>query len=197
MSDIFTVLDKEAQADSLARKLPDGKAFESKYIDDSNLRKWLVALGVECIRFEEYMNYVHNEMQVANTADLITDFEKDYGMNSNCFANQTGLTLQERINNIFTLILSNGVSTEEQFEELGALMGFDIDVSSNSFTAPDLVADRFVIYVQINGSAPIVDAFPYTFPFPFSSASSGESILECFFKVLKPAHTIINFSYTS
>jgi len=197
MSQLFSVFNEDEQANSLARKLPDGDCFVAKYIEDCNIRLWLLALAQELIRVNDYMNYVHEEMQLTNTTDLIVDFEKDYGMNSNCFSSLTGQTLEQRINNILTLILSKGTSTEEQFEELGALMGFDIDVSSNSFTAPNLVNDRFVIYVRINATAPVQNVFPFTFPFPFGSGTSEQSLLECFFNVLKPAHTIIDFSYTN
>lgn len=207
MSSLLQVLDSDGQADSIAKKLPDGDAFCAKYIDDTNLRKWLIALGQEFIRFESFLNYAHQEMQLANTADLISDFEKEYGMNANCFANEIANTLQARINNILTLILSNGTSTKEQFQELATLLGYDVTVSSSSSTQgaifpltfpvtfADPKTDRFIIYVTVNGTAPNSNTFPYTFPITFSD--SATNLLECFFKVLKPAHTKIIFNYTS
>lgn len=192
MSDLFTVLGRDNQADTLARKLPDGQAFDAKYLDGCNLRNWLIALGLEISRFESYMNYVHNETELGSTLDLIVDYEKEYGMNSNCFADvPSGISLSQRINNILTLILSNGTSTEEQFEELATLLGFDVDVSCCKTGDP--IQDRFVIYVDVNG-APPSERFTYTFPITFGDADAT-NVLECFFKHIKPAHTILVFNY--
>ena len=207
MSDLVKVHNSDEQADALAQKLPDGDAFSAKYIEDCNIRKWLIALGQEWVRLEEYMNYVHTDMVLSSTDDLITDWEKEYAMNANCFSQLDSQTLQERINNILTLILSNGTSTEEQFEELATILGYDVNVSccktqvdsgfpyTFPITFTDAKSDRFVIYVDVNGSAPDSNVFPYTFPITFTE--SATNLLECFFNVLKPAHTIIIFNYTS
>ena len=105
------------------------------------------------------------------------------------------------------MIASNGTSTEEQFEELATILGFDADVSCCSsepvatgfpYTFPmtfpaEVMDDRFVIYVTVNDISED-EGFPYTFPITFEDQATN--ILECFFKILKPAHTILVFNYT-
>jgi uncharacterized protein YmfQ (DUF2313 family) len=187
---IFTVNDKNAQADMLARKLPDGIIYNNKYIKGSVLRNWLIALGLEEIRTEEYFNYLSKELSLTSTSDLLEEFEFDFGINSNCFASLVaGGTNQERINSIVTMIASDGTSTESQFEYLGSLLGFNITVTSNHPTTPDQIEDRFKIFIEFDIPSN-TNVFPYTFPITFGS-TAVQSILQCWFAHLKPAHCII------
>ena len=177
------------QADMLARKMPDGFAYSSKYINDSTLRKWLLALGAEYLRMEEYLNYISTEFNLTTTSDLIEEFEFDYGMNSNCFTQFTLTgTIEERINAIITVIASRGTSTESDFEFIANLLGFTVTVTANHPITPNQINDRWKIFVDIAGAI-TENVFPYTFPIPFGN--STQSILECWFDKLKPAHSIL------
>jgi len=125
----FTEHNENEQADMLARKMPDGYAYLSKYIEGSLLRKWLISLGFEFARLESYMNYVCEELSLVSTQFMIDEFEIDYGMNSNCFSTQDKGDLQQRIDNILTLIAAEGTSTAEQFEAIALRLGFIVTVS--------------------------------------------------------------------
>jgi len=194
----FIEHDTDTQASMLARKMPDGDAYLSKYIEGSVLRRWLIALGTEFLRLEGYMNYVCDELSLINTQFMIDEFEFDFGMNTNCFATQEKGDLQQRIQNILTLIAAEGTSTEEQFEAIALLLGFVVDVSccnpSGSgfpYTFPIAFTEdrdeRFKIYVTFPDDPD--EAFPYTFPIEFKDAL--QNILKCFFAQLKPANCII------
>ena len=186
---IFTENNISDQADMLARKMPDGIAYSSKYINDSVLRKWLIALGAEYLRMEEYLNYISNEFNLTSTNDLIEEFEFDYGMNSNCFQQFTLTgTIEERINAILTVIASRGTSTESDFEYIASLLGFTITVTANHPTTPNQVEDRWKIFIDVTGAV-VENVFPYTFPIIFGN--STQSILECWLDQLKPAHCIL------
>lgn len=194
----FKVHTETEQADMLARKLPNGYALLSKYIEGSILRKWLISLGYEFARLEGYMNYVCEELSLISTQFMIDEFEFDYGMNSNCFSTQDKGNLEQRIQNILTLIASEGTSTAEQFENVASLLGFEVTVScclSGSegfpYTFPITFLEdrdeRFKIYVTFPDDDS--DAFPYTFPIEFKDPL--QNILKCFFAKLKPANCII------
>jgi uncharacterized protein YmfQ (DUF2313 family) len=187
---IFKVNDGTEQANMLAQKLPNGLLYNGKYIEGTVLRKWLIALGIEEIRTEEYFNYVSDELSLTSTSGLLEEFEFDFGINSNCLSPivATG-TNQERINAIITMIASEGTSTESQFEYLAGLLGFNVVVTASHPSTPNQIDDRFKIFVEFD-VIENTNLFPYTFPITFGS-NSNQSILECWFATLKPAHCIL------
>jgi uncharacterized protein YmfQ (DUF2313 family) len=195
----FTVHTEEQQAEILAKKLPDGSFWRAKHIPDSTMYKLLYAMGLELLRLEEKLNYTWDELHINDCQDMITDWEKEYGMPGSCFdsAIRSG-TLEERINNILVKIAANGTSTAEQFESLAEKMGENIKVYSGGesglFTFPFvfpikfLIEDerdsRFIIYIEWQDQSP--STFPFKFPIRFGTI--GQAILICFFKKLKPAN---------
>ncbi len=192
----FTVHTQEEQADSIAIKLPDGLLYMGKFISNTTIRKWLLGIGFELIRLEEGLNYADGEFNLLCTNDLIGEFENDYAINDSCFQSQNKNDLEQRVQNILTLISANGVSTNQELEDLAAVLGMDVTVISSNFnpsifplTFPfifgnDPFDDRFTFYVIFNEVTD--EGFPYTFPITFQDALNN--ILKCFFELLKPAN---------
>lgn len=196
----FLIHDENTQADILAKKLPDGKAWIDKFVDSTVMRDLLIAYGIEYMRLEGNLNYTDDELSLIRTRDLIEEWEVEYGIAKSCFADQNKSDLQARINNILVLIAANGTSTEEQFEALAALLGLNVKVSPGkvllstfTLTFPvtffdDPIDARYTIVVdfldEIEGSR-----FTLQFPFLFGDARVG--LLQCFFNILKPANTQI------
>jgi len=190
---VFKVHDKEQQGSMLALKLPDGKFWRAKYMPDKNLRKYLIAIGTEFMRLEERFNYAGDQFNINTTTDLIDEFEREYGISTSCFANTPAGSLQQRIDNILTIIGANGVSTEAQFEALAVILGLtDIDVSAglapeNAGLSFDDTQARFTIVVR----RPATGGFPYQFPMKF--IDPVVTLFECFILQLKPANVRVIF----
>jgi hypothetical protein len=94
--------------------------------------------------------------------------------------------------------LNAAVQTAADFEELGALFGFDICVSSGVqfadfplefpiFFIDDTVNPQFTIVVELTDE--ITGGFDFAFPFTFGNGDI--ELMECFFNKLKPANVQI------
>lgn len=193
----FTVHNQRQQADIIASKIPDGKAWADKYIDGTVMRNLLIGYGLEFMRLEGNLNYTSDELSLIRTQDLINDWEVEYGIAKSCFADQEASTLEARINNILIMIAANGTSTEEQFENIALLLGLNVDVEPGhslltkfTLTFPftffsDVVDARYTIVVTFLDALEAAE-FTHTFPFVFGDTRVG--LLKCFFNILKPAN---------
>ena len=76
----FTIHTEEQQADILAGKLPQGKAWTDKFTVDTVMRNLLIAYGIELIRLEGNLNYTDDELSLLRTRDLINEWEVEYGI---------------------------------------------------------------------------------------------------------------------
>lgn len=202
---IFDVHTREQQAEIIASKLPDGKAWADKYISGTVMRNLLIGYGLEFMRLEGNLNYTNDELSLINTRDLINEWEAEYGISKSCFAGLESSDLADRINNILIMIAANGTSTAEQFEAIALLLGLRVRVlpgtallSTFTLTFPfvfndDVIDARYTILVIFLDE---LDAarFPHTFPFPFGDARVG--LLKCFFNILKPANVQVIYQTT-
>lgn len=193
----FKVHNQQQQANILASKLPDGKAWTDKYVDGSVLRNLLIGYGVEFMRLEGDLNYTDNELSLIRTQDLINDWEVEYGIAKSCFSDQDASTLKARIDNILIMIAANGTSTEEQFESIALLLGLNVDVQPGHalltqfpLTFPftffsDVVDARYTIFVTF---LDVIDSANFTLTFPFVFGDVRVGLLKCFFNILKPGN---------
>ncbi|RLC69250.1 MAG: hypothetical protein DRH97_00125 [Chloroflexi bacterium] len=193
----FTVHSREEQADLLAQKLPNGDVWTAKYIEDTNFRNVLIAVGLELSRTEQAENELYCETQLETTDKLIDEFEQEFGIKGGCL-DGFGTTIEERIEAIKLKISLNGTTTNEQFVAIAAILGLDItiiagwDKATFPFTFPyyffeNLKWARFTMVVDMDGI--LVGGFPYTFPFTF--AESATAVMKCLFSKLKPANVRI------
>jgi hypothetical protein len=93
MTDIFT-----APADSsqqMADSLPEGKAWGSKNVDDSNVRKLINALAVAPNAAQQQIQLLADEFNINKTVALLPDWETSVGEPDSCFNGVLG-TLAER-----------------------------------------------------------------------------------------------------
>jgi hypothetical protein len=93
MTDIFT-----APADSsqqMADSLPEGKAWGSKNVDDSNVRKLINALAVAPNAAQQQIQLLADEFNINKTVQLLPDWETSVGEPDSCFNGVLG-TLAER-----------------------------------------------------------------------------------------------------
>ncbi len=192
---------KDQQTNILAQYLRNDRLHLAKNIENTNLRKVLIGLACEFIRFKDKVNEVYSEYDPNITTSLIEEWEAFVGIPDDCFNNTGGL--EERRENILLKLAGVNATTEKQFEDIAAALGFTIDVSNGvdtstlPLTLPFVLIDTatapFAIVVTLDAS---LDPSGLPLTLPFKLGSQGPLILECLFNKLKPANTIVVFRYS-
>ena len=190
----------EEQTDVLAQYLPNDPLWAAKNIDGSNLRKILVGLASQFIRFRDKADEIYDEYDPTITTNLIEEWEKVVSIPDNCLGN-TG-TLAQRRTNILLKLAGINVTTEKQFEEVAAILGIAInvengvDTSTIPLTLPFILVSAaeapFTIVITVDQSLE-PSGLPLTLPFALTS--STPVLLNCLFQKLKPANTQLIFRY--
>lgn len=189
------------QAQILANYLPQGKAWDAKNIEESNLRKLLNAFGKEFVNVDESLKWLKRELNIRTTFDLLPAWEEAYGIpdNEDIFTIENK-TIEERRFNLLFKELMNGADRPEDWEYLASLLGHKIKVYPASktnrfpYTFPIRFFDNSKYVIQIDVFDALKPAiFPLAFPFIF-----GNNKLAWFQKVvniIKPANCSVHFSY--
>jgi uncharacterized protein YmfQ (DUF2313 family) len=191
---------QQEQARILANYLRDDKLHQAKNQKDSNLYKILVGLAEGWLDFRNNANAIVDNYNINNSLLLIEEWEQMVGIPDNIFDISGDIETRKR--NILLKLAGSKAETKEQFERIGKILGFDIQVepafkySRFTYTFPVLLLNEgsspFVILVNINKSLkPNGFSFKFTFKFSIDSAD----ILKLFFNKIKPSNTIIIFRY--
>ncbi len=197
----FDIKTKDEYGQSLIDYMPNGGVFAAKNLDETNLRRWLLALGSEILRSEESMNILACEFFPQNTTQYIEEWELLVGIPDTCFPG--GGTIEERRRNVLIKLASLNVATVADFERLCVLFETPCIISNGiehfgwPWTWPHLwfanAKDaRFTMVVQLPESSRPSN-WPWAWPHPWGK---GDTILQCLFTQLKPANVIIKFLYT-
>lgn len=198
---LFKEHDKNKQAQSLADYMPNGRLWFSKNIPTTTFRKMLIGLGVELLKVERKMNEICTEHDIEQTERLITEWESALGIPDDCI--KVADTLAERRDNVILKLASNGVSTEQDFIDLAATLGFTITIlNGNEIVAWPWVwphpwvgsaeEGRFTMVVTFVGvSAP--SEWPWAWPHAWEIDPT--SVLRCIFDSLKPANVKTIYQY--
>lgn len=190
-----------SQADLLARYLPDGKAWNAKFIEDSNLRKLLEGLGKEFSNIEEQNEWLRRELNIFTTYDLLPEWEKHYGIpdDEGVFTVE-GKTIEERRLNLYIKELMDGADKAEDWERIASLFGFKckvysaIEVSRFPLKFPILFTENpsYTIIVDLYDVLPPAE-FPLIFPVYFGEYTA--SFIKKVFNIIKPADCTIMYNY--
>ena len=187
---------------SLADYMPNGELFIAKNIEDSNFRQLLKGWSYELQRLEATLIEVAQEYDIYNTNDFISEWENVVGIPDSCFSNEVDIVTRRK--QVIIKLSAEGVNTKQDFIDLAALLGFTITITypaETPFYPPydiplDLITgipeSRYVWIVTGDGLVPNVP--PYDIP--LSLISAQQSVLQCFFEKLKPAHTKIIYKNT-
>lgn len=197
--ELFARRDIDQYADSLAAYMPGGALFASKSVQNSNFRKLLQGMAGELFTANGLLREYSREILPDQTVQFIEEWEKALGIPDDCFSGSGNLN--DRRRDILVKLAALGVQTEQDFIDLAALFGIDIDIihGTETFTFPitfpatffnSLRESRFTIIVVF--TVPTVNRFEYTFPFIFGGEEIG--ILECLFEKLKPANCKVIFN---
>jgi uncharacterized protein YmfQ (DUF2313 family) len=169
---------KTEQTDVLAQYLRDDRLHLAKNVEGSNLRKVLIGLACEWLRFRDKVDEIYDEYDINNTT-------------------------QQRRENVLLKLAGVNATTAKQFENIAAILGFTVTVTngvdSSTFpmTLPFVLLSEdeapFTIVVTLDASLE-PSGLPLTLPFTLTE--QAPAILECFFEKLKPANTIVIFRYS-
>jgi uncharacterized protein YmfQ (DUF2313 family) len=189
------------QADILSQYIRDDRLYQAKNKEGSNLRKVLIGLAEEFVRFRDKANLIYNDYDPSQTEQLITDWETQVGIPDDCF-NNTG-TLEERRTNILLKLAGINVTTEQQFKNVASILGFNIEVSNGIETLTFPLTLPFILLNQDEAPFTIVITLPASeqpaglpLELPFTLTSQAPEILECLFNKIKPAQCNLIFRYS-
>jgi len=194
---LFKSHSKSEQADSISAYLPNDRLFEAKNVEDTNLRKFIEALSFQLTNFEEVLNLFVCNLGPLEAVDLLPEWESMVGIPDDCFSGSGPIAIRQR--DVLIKLASLGIQTEQDFINLAALFGVDIqilqggDVNEFPLTFPFLFLSeeeaKFTIIVQYTEVTS--SQFPLVFPFTFGDPRI--EIIECLFNKLKPANVVTIF----
>jgi len=196
MAKIFTLEDHRL---ALSDYLPDGRTFEGKNIDGSNVKQLTEGLSGQNKAAQDFICTLENEFIPDTTLLFLDEWERALGIPDSCFTG-TG-TNDERRQGILTKLASLGIQTLDDFvalaESLGlvveiyagydALMIFPIILGPASVFGGDVTSFRFTIVVNIT----LPDSFTYTWPINFGNDLIA--LLKCLYEKVKPANCQVIF----
>ena len=191
----------------LLRKLfPQGWAWQSKSIDDSDLKDLFDSLSVEPCRVEDAAFSFINDVYPNTTVDLLEDWERLLALPDESDPD-THQTIPERQQRVVQVLTTRGGQNAAFFIELAGNFGFDTSLIEIQdyvpFTAGSRAGDALT-----NGDwifafkviAPLSEASVKRFR---AGSRAGERLLDasnltlqCLLNKHKPAHRIVLFSFT-
>ena len=196
----------DEQRQSLAHFLPSGCLLAAKNVPDTNFFKLIQGFAKEFVRMECAIVELQDDYLPSNTTAFLDEWEDSLGIPDDCFTG-TGLPAERRRDIIVKLSLMN-VQTRQDFIDLAAVYGFDIEfemltdrgIKTFPLTFPitfqinDPLAVNFVVFVRfLNATAPQVAGFPFIFPITF--ATNSVNIIQCLFDNLKPIDVCFSYEF--
>jgi len=131
MSDLTT------ETNSLAYTLPGGRTFAAKFIEGSNIRRVVTGLAKAFVGMDSLLNQIKAQYFPDTTTDLLEEWESAVGI-PNAYFKGTG-TLAERRLHVTTMLTMAYVSTEQDFIDLAAALGYTITISHSVTVEPRLL----------------------------------------------------------
>lgn len=185
----------EKTADQLAVSLPEGRAWNAKTIPGTTIRSLIVGCASEFNIVQQQIEHMAREFNISLAVDLLPDWEASVGLPDAC---QIELTeLAERRQAVIDRIKKVPVVTTADFEALilsltGQVATVTPGAVFESFPLafPLTFADSsplFKLYIDIEDN--IEAGFPYAFPFPFGTTTSG--LIRCVLEQIIPANVIL------
>lgn len=186
----------------LLRLFPIGKLFD--IVPDGTLDKLLEGISVELARIDDRAANLLVESDPRRTSELLEDWERVCGLPGPC--GSLAVTIQERRDQIVTLLNLRGPQNKAFIAEIGQGLGYDIEASDIEEHPP------FVAGSRCGGRLTNGDEWPHAFTVTVSEFTVrhfkagthragdrllefGDDLLECLINAQKPAHTIAIFRY--
>lgn len=184
-------------ANQLADHMPQGRVWESKYIENSNLRGLVVACASPFNISQSFIELIANEFDINQTTLLIGEWEKSVGLPDDCIGELTDIAerraavirrlnktpivnmaeLQAYVDILFVgagIVLKTGVEY------------YDFELSFESDFIGD-VNTKFIIVAEIPATG---ETFEYDFELEFSGATNDEK-LRCVLEEVLPSNVVL------
>jgi hypothetical protein len=180
---------------SLANYMPGGPLFRAKNIGGSNLRRLLQSFTLELGRVEGKLEELADEYYIAETSNLIVEWENALGIPDECFKT-TDASIELRRKQVIAKLALMNLTSAPDFVALAAFFGVRVEILNGAdvgdffpmtfpfFLFGSIKEAKFTMIVHFLDIERPTNAFPVTFPFKFE-LSEAQFIL-CLFNELKP-----------
>lgn len=186
-------------AEAMLKLLPTGKVWPTGF--DTIIRKVLEGMGGTYERQTARSNNLLIDAFPATAVELLTDWENTLGLPDPCQG--PAPTILARQAQVISRFAKSGGQTVAYFIALAAQLGYAITITEFSpayFGMPFggfFGGDDWAYVWQVNAPLVSQEFFLFgqnNFGDPFSVF--GNAVLECELQRVKPAHTLLIFSYT-
>ncbi len=185
--------------EQLTALAPPGRAVPDQ--SDSNWQRLLQALAEEYSRVDGRLQALLKEGNPESTNELLPDWERLLDLPGPC--DTLPETIQERRLAAHGKLIRVGGANPRYFIELAQSLGYDITITEFrpfragfSAAGDSLTNDEWLHHWMVNAAETAVVEFSAGQSAAGEPVRSwGEDQLECPVQQLKPAHTVVNFSY--
>ncbi|WP_328184613.1 YmfQ family protein [Marinobacter sp. OP 3.4] len=178
---------------------PPGQALPDQ--SDSNWQQLLQALAEEYARLDGRLHDLVKEGNPESTNELLTDWERLLDLPGPC--DSLPETIQERRLAAHGKLIRVGGASPAYFIELAESLGYQVTITEYrpfragfSAAGDSLTNEEWLHHWMVNAAETAVVEFSAGQSAAGEPVRSwGEGQLECPIEQLKPAHTVVNFSY--
>ena len=179
--------------------LPPGPAWPQ---EDSQIARMLSGWAQELARLDARSANLVEEADPRTTEELLPDWERVAGLPGLC--SETGITLTEgqRRQLLVAKLISQGGQSRQYYIAVAAALGYTITITEFSLhtclKACDypLIGEEWIMAWQVNASDGMRTYFNCLSQCDEPLSRWGNFLLECALNAIKPAHTVLLFSYT-
>lgn len=178
--------------------LPPGPAWDVE--QSVNAKQLLLAWATEFARVQADIDRLIDETDPRTTSDLLPDYERIFGLPTDCTAG-TDLTLQQRRAALVSQMTSTGGQSRAYFIALAAAVGYTITITEfrphtvmSDVTVPIYGIEWAHIWQVNNSNNPPPQYLTVQGAVNEPLAVWAGNLLTCLFNRLKPAHTQIIFA---
>jgi uncharacterized protein YmfQ (DUF2313 family) len=202
MSDSFKPNTLIENTNCLVAYLPNGRLFAAKNIEGSNLRNLFTAYAKEFGRLHNKIYEVNYEYDLANTTNLIDEWESALQIPDTCLTN-VDVSIEQRRKQVVAKFALMNIVTEQDWLNLALFFGFRVRIeygtTYNVFTmkfpiylAGSTKAAKFTMIITFLGIEKPRNIFTAQFPITFEK---NTNFMMCLFKKLKPANVNLHFRW--
>lgn len=199
--DLFNPGTEEQHAFMLAKHLPSGRFWASAFDSIKDIGKLIQGLAISFHRLSVLIKQIETEMDINQTTDLVTEWEKSVSIPNDCFSiNETIERRRLQIRELFSNY--GGVQKAEDLVRVAAVFGIEITITPGKalhafplvfpilFIGDDQETGHTIV-IEFVGESVIADTFPLTFPVVFGNTE--QEFLICLFETIIPANVQLMF----
>jgi len=192
----------EEYAALLRSLLPPGAAFSRE--PGTDLEQLLLGCAAEFARVEARADVLALEMNPSTSVELLSDWERALGLPDKC-SGELETTIQGRRNAVLAKLTSTGGQSAAYFIAVAAALGYPVTITEfrpfevgRSVVGEALTNGPWVFTWRVNAPfVSIVDFRTGLSAVGEALRTWGNDTLECKLNQLKPAHTVLQFSYAA